>query len=215
LPRFLRNDPSISGKEGRNLSVGVGDTRVLFDLEAAGIEEQLERERMGYSFFQARDPNAKMRFSIAGREARRAWQDNQSDRLEKHLREIAIELIVAGEQQYRDGLIRHREWLIQRKNDLEERERQRQIEEERKRREREAQLQQQRIDHLLSLAEAMDKATRIRGFVARIQQANETAPEPMCPEDLASWSQWALMQANRIDPVVNGSYKMRPPESAA
>lgn len=182
---FCGMHPSISGKEGRNLSVVVGDSRVSFDVEAAGIEKQLERERMGYSF-EARDPNAKMRLSISGWESERSWQDSQDDRLEKHLREIAIELIVAGEQQYRHGVIRHREWLIQRKKDLEERERQRKIEDERKRREREAQMEKQRVDHLLRLAESMDKAARIREVVARIQEANRTSPHPMGSEELAS-----------------------------
>jgi hypothetical protein len=34
----------------------------------------------------------------------------------------------------------------------------------------------------------------------------------MTPEELMSWAQWALTQADRIDPVVNGSYKTRPSE---
>jgi hypothetical protein len=59
----------------------------------------------------------------------------------------------------------------------------------------------------------MDKAARIREFVTRIQEANKTAPDPMCSEELVSWSQWALSQADRIDPVVNDSYKIRLPES--
>jgi hypothetical protein len=167
---------------------------------------------MGYSF-QPRDSNAKMHLSISGWKSGRSWQDSQDDRLEKHLREIAIELIVAGEQQYREGVIRHREWLIERKKDLEERERQHKIEEERKRREREAQIERQRVDHLLRLAESMDKAARIREVVARIQEANRTAPNAMGSEELVSWSQWALSQADSIDPVLNGSYKVRPPES--
>ena len=69
------------------------------------------------------------------------------------------------------------------------------------------------MDHLLRQAEAMDKADRIREFVARIQEANKTRPDPMSGEKLASWSQWALSQADRIDPVVNGSYKTRPAEA--
>lgn len=118
---FCGTHPTISRKEGRNLSVLVGDTRVSFYLDAAGAEKQLERERMGYGF-QARDHDARMLLSISSWDSRRSWQDKQGDRIEKHLREIAIELIVAGEQQYRDGVIRRREWLIQRKKDLEERE---------------------------------------------------------------------------------------------
>src|SRR6266516_631436 len=78
-----------------------------------------------------------MRLAIGNGRSRetngRSWQDSEGDRVEKHMREIVIELIVAGEQQYRDGLIRHREWLIRYKAELEETERQRKLEEERKR----------------------------------------------------------------------------------
>jgi hypothetical protein len=211
---FCGMHPSISGKEGRDIAVVIGDTHVSFCLDAAGAEKQIERERQGYGF-QARDPKAKMRLSIAsGRshEASRTWQDSEDGLLEKHLREIAIELIIAGEQQYRDAVIRHREWQIQYKKDLDERERQRKIEEERKRREREARLEKQRVDYLLGQADAMHKAARIREFVARIQEANKIAPDPFSAEELTSWSQWARLQADRIDPAVNGSCKTRPTE---
>ncbi len=211
---FCGMHPSISGAAARDLSVVVGDTHVSFYVDAASSEKQIERERMGYGF-QGRDGMNKMRVSISswrGHEASRSWQDSEGDRVEKHLREIAVGLIVAGEQQHRDALVRHREWLIQYKKELEERERQRKIEEERKRRERLEKLEKRRVDHLLGQAEAMHKATQIRAYVAAIWEANKTAPEPMSADEINSWVQWALSQADRIDPVVNGSYKTRPTE---
>jgi len=48
--------------------------------------------------------------------------------------------------------------------------------------------------------------------VAAIWEANKTAPEPMSADEINSWAQWALSQAARIDPIVNGSYKTRPTE---
>src|SRR6185295_15548740 len=42
--------PSVSGKQGRDLSVVVGDRSVGFSLDAASAGKQLERERMGYGF---------------------------------------------------------------------------------------------------------------------------------------------------------------------
>jgi len=32
----------------------------------------------------------------------------------------------------------------------------------------------------------------------------------MSSEDLAEWSGWALAQADRIDPVISGTFKTRP-----
>jgi hypothetical protein len=199
--------PSVAGREGRHVTVVVGDTQVAFHLDAVGNEKQTEREQLGYGF-QVRDPNARMRLSISGWEAGRSWEDQKGDRIEKHLREIAGELIVAGEDQYRKGVIRHREWLIERKRKLEEQERQRRIEEERQRRERAAQLQKQRVDHLLAQVDALHKATLIRAFVNNVQEANKNVPNPMPDKELSSWSDWALLQANQIDPVLNGSYKV-------
>jgi hypothetical protein len=69
------------------------------------------------------------------------------------------------------------------------------------------------IRHLLGQAEAMHQAAQIRSYVAAIQEANKTAPQPMSEGELHSWTQWALSQADRIDPVVSGAYRTRPSES--
>jgi len=208
--------PSVSGKEGRDLSVVVGDRRVEFSLDAAGAGKQLERERMGYGF-QPRTSKDRMRLSLSSwrssQNSARTWQDEDGVRLESHLREIASELIVSGEQAYRDGLIHHREWFIKRKEEAQEEARKKKIEEERKLKERQAKLEQSRIRHLLGQAEALHQAAQIRSYVAAIQEANKTAPQPMSEGELHSWTQWALSQADRIDPVVSGSYRTRPSES--
>jgi hypothetical protein len=207
--------PSVSGKEGRDLSTIIGDQRVAFSLDGVRAEKQLERERRGYAF-QARDPKDQMRLSLvdwrSSADECRSWQDSGDDRLENHLREIAVELIVAGEQHHRDSAIHHREWRIQRRAELEEEERKQKIEEERKRREHQAKLEQARVEHLLSQAAAMHRAEQIRAYVAAIRDANKTAPDPMSDEELNSWAKWALAQADRIDPVVSGHYKTRPRE---
>jgi hypothetical protein len=211
---FCGMKPHISGKEGRDLSVVVGDTDVSFSLDAAGAEKQLERERNGYAF-QARDPKARMRLSQSHWRSPanvRTWEDREGDRLENQLREIVIDLIVAGEQQHRNGVIGHREWFIERKSAAEEKERQRKIEEERKRKEHQAKVEKLRVDHLLAQAELMRQAAQIRLYVAAIQNADKTAPEPMSADELESWSRWALAQADRIDPIISGSYKTRPSE---
>lgn len=90
-------------------------------------------------------------------------------KLEHHLPEIAIELIVTGEIFYRARLMHQREWLIERKTDLGREERERLAEEARLAEETRKKKEQDRIDHLLSQAHA---------------------------------------QADRIDPVKSGAYKI-------
>ena len=197
------------------MSVVIGDTHVSFSLDAAGSDKLTERERMGYAF-QARDARHKMRLSLnhwrSPQEKALSWQDLDGDRIENHLREIVMELIVRGEQSYRDSLIRHRERRIERQAQLQEQERKRKAEKERIAKERLAKLERLRVDHLLKQADAMRQAVQIRSYVAAIQETNKTAPQPMSDEELNSWTQWALAQADRIDPVISGAYKTRPPE---
>jgi hypothetical protein len=135
----------------------------------------------------------------------------EGDRLENHVREIVIELIVCGEQSYRDNLLHQHEWRVQRKAQLDEDERKRVLQVERQRKEEQTRLEQQRIEHLLSQADALHKAQLIRAYVAAVQKA-ETEAEQTSSEELKAWSAWALAQADRIDPVLNCAYKTRPPE---
>jgi hypothetical protein len=58
----------------------------------------------------------------------------------------------------------------------------------------------------------MHQAGQIRAYVAAIHEANKTAPQPMSADELDAWTQWAMAQADRIDPVLSGLYKTRPLE---
>jgi len=87
-------------------------------------------------------------------------------------------------------------------------------EEERRRHERQVRLEKARVDHLLGQAQALHQAGDIRDYVQRIRALNAHAPDPMTPEELECWSDWALTKADRIDPVVSGAYKPRSPEDS-
>jgi hypothetical protein len=207
--------PRLGGKEGRDTSVTVGSTHVSFALDSNAAAKLLERERQGYGFA-ARGAKDKMRLTVsrwwASEAAVPSWQDEPGVPLERRLREIAAALIVFAEQTLRDAALSSYAYRIQRKAELEEDRRKRQAEEERRRRERQARMEKARVDHLLAQAQALHQAGQIRDYVARIQALNAQAPDPMTPEELDSWSSWALAQADRIDPVVLGAYKNRPAE---
>ncbi|HUR35948.1 MAG TPA: hypothetical protein VM032_19230 [Vicinamibacterales bacterium] len=205
--------PHVGDKYGRDLSVTVGTTHVPLVLDSTAAAKQIERERQGYGFM-ARGPKDRMRLGIAhrwsGEKLGPSWEDEQGKPLERRLREIAAAIVVFAEQAVRDGALSAHAWRIKRKAELEEAERKRRAEEERRRRERIAKAEKARVDDLLSQARALEQAQQIRAYVESVRRLNATAPDPMSSEDLADWSGWALAQADRIDPVISGTFKARP-----
>lgn len=207
--------PRVSGKEGRDVSVTVGDTHVPLLLDAAGGAKQLERERHGYAFVPRGDKD-RMRLSVSAwwsaETDRPSWEDQPGSPVERHLREIAAAIIVFAEQSVRDSASYAHARRIERKAELEEAERARRAEEERRRQERLAQLEKARVDLLLAQADALSHAQQIRAYVDAVRTLNPQAPDPMPADELESWTRWALSQADRIDPVISGAYKHRPTE---
>jgi hypothetical protein len=110
--------------------------------------------------------------------------------LETRITEIAIQIILAAELQYREGVIRGYEWLVQRKAELEEEERERNRQAERAERERQKRLEQARIDRLLKSAAAFQQAGAIRKYVGAIR-ATQTDSAACSGEELERWCQWA------------------------
>ena len=112
---------------------------------------------------------------------------------------------MTAELQHREGAVRHHEWRVERKAQLEEEERRRQLEAERAERERRKRLEQARIDRLLKDAAAFQQANEIRKYVQAIRLV-QTQGCDSSPEALEQWSKWALAEADRIDPVIGGAF---------
>lgn len=203
--------PSATRKEGRDLGVKVGDHNVHFTLDDIAAKDD-----QSYLWL-ARDKKPAstcMRLHISGyklpQDIRQIWDDEDGDKIESHLPEIAVELIVAGEVFYRATQLHRHEWRVKRKAELEKKERERIEEEARKTEERRIRDEQARIDHLLAQSGALKQATEIRTYVQAILEANKSAPDPMSEAELKTWKEWALAQADRIDPVKSGAYKTFP-----
>lgn len=158
--------------------------------------------------------DTRMRLGISGYNLpegiRQIWDDEEGDKIENHLPEIAAELIVAGEVFYRATKLHRHEWRVKRKAELEKKEQERIEEEARKTEERRIRNEQAQIDNLLAQASALKQATEIRTYVQVILEANKNAPDPMSDAKLKAWQEWALAQADRIDPVKSGAYKTFP-----
>jgi hypothetical protein len=119
--------------------------------------------------------------------------------------EIAVQVILTAELQYREGSVRSYQWRVQRKAELEEEERERKRQAERAERERQKRQEQARVDRLLKSAGAFQQAREIRKYVEAIR-ATQTDNTTCSGEELERWSQWALAEAERIDPVVGGKF---------
>ena len=71
--------------------------------------------------------------------------------------------------------------------------------------ERQKKIEQARIDRLLRDAAAFQQAGEIRRYVEAIRLA-QSRNGMSSSEELERWSQWALAQADRIDPVMGGAF---------
>ena len=134
------------------------------------------------------------------------WNDADDARLETRVSDIAVDIAVLLEQEYRDRKVSGHEWLIRRRAELIEEARKAKIEAERKERERLEQLERERIDRLIGDADQLRRAQAIRAYVteATALHAAQTGIEDDAALD--RWRAWALAQADRTDPVKNGRF---------
>jgi hypothetical protein len=121
--------------------------------------------------------------------------------------DIAVELVVSGEIQYRESCERQYQWRVERRAQLEEEIRQRQDEAERQERERKIRLEKARIERLLQEASALRQANEIRAYVDAVRSANANSSDSVPQEELDIWAACALAQANRIDPIATGAFR--------
>lgn len=97
----------------------------------------------------------------------------------------------------------HRQWIIKQKAEAEAEQARRQKERERKERELQEKLARERVGRLLAQAKSLRRAKDIREYVdaalLRISEVKSSDAETR------EWAAWARREADRIDPVKNGS----------
>ncbi|MBR0899590.1 hypothetical protein JQ616_31955 [Bradyrhizobium tropiciagri] len=176
----------------RDICITIGRAHVHFTVEPIKSKKEGQKERLCLAFGAARDRA----------NSNRVWEDSDESRLEGELTEVLVEMLVSAELSYRGGLVRHREWIIERKRAAEAELRRRQEEAERKARELRERLERERIRRLLSQARALDRANQIRTYVesARLR----VAEIPMTKAEFEEWASWAEREADRIDPLKSG-----------
>lgn len=196
----MQGKPSINDREARSI-------HFTFYRQHVGV--RLARSNPARSGQRAEPGDVKLCLSIlenlGSDKARIAWQDNESRRLEGQITEIAIQLILTAEQQYRESAIRQYQWRLERKAELENEAKERRLKAESAEHERRKRLEQARTDRLLKDATAFEQAIAIRKYVEDIRLA-PSSHGACSPEELQRWSQWALAEADRIDPAVGGRF---------
>ena len=180
-----------------SFSVRVGHEDVAFELEP--ISGRGKRGDTG-----ERRPE-RLRFKIKtwpGRDdARAIWEDDDQGRIEGRLTAIAVEVLVSGEIEYREGVLANHRWRIERKRAMEQEARRKKEEAERRERERQAAIQKARVERLLAEADALRCAREIRTYVDEVRVENDRSSNPVAKEDVEAWAAWALHQADLVDPV--------------
>lgn len=176
----------------RDISITIGEIHTYFTIEAVGSRNS-QRERLRLALGMARNRVNASKF----------WEDNDSAPLKNQLTDILVEMLVGAETSYRDSLVRHREWVIEREAADEAELERRQEEAERQERELQAKLARERIGRLLGQAKALERANQIRAYVESV--SSRVAELSIARADFDRWADWALREADRIDPVKNGT----------
>lgn len=192
----------VRGRTGRDIVAGVGDTTIKLQLDHPSAKANHHGE------WKVREgPADDLRLTVgADRDRaegyRAVWEDGADGKLEDQLTAIALEIIVAGETEYRAGLHRGHAWAIERRVELAREVEKRRIEAEKQARERRAAAIKARREQLFGQAKDWRAAEDIRGFVASVlAQSAPTQPS----DDLAAWAGWALSEADALDPVTAGT----------
>jgi hypothetical protein len=199
----LGGKPTIRGREAR-------DIHLTFHHQHVGLTLDLPKSRTARGRGPDRaTPADQLCLAVlvgpGSQEVRSFWTDDEQGTLEARMTDIAVDVVLTAELQRRKSAVRRHEWRIERKAQIEEEDRKRQAEAERAERERQQRLEQARIDRLLKDAAAFQQATEIRHYVAALTpkvQANGGADM----EELERWRIWALAEADRIDPAIDGGY---------
>lgn len=186
----------VTGKTGRDLRVKIGDQWLAFSLD----HPKAKPDRWGEHQVQA-GPAGPLKFELKPRwdegVPRRVWADEEGRKLEDQLTEIVAAALLTGETEYRNLARSQHAWAIQRRTQNEAEIIKRRTEAEKQERERLEREAQERRNLLLSQANAWRTAMDIRGFVSAVLEQSALDGSG----SHKAWSDWALSEADRLDPV--------------
>jgi hypothetical protein len=107
-------------------------------------------------------------------------------------------MAVAGEHLHRKWLEQQAAWRRKQQEEAEREAQRRKVEAERRERERLAAIETAKRDMLRNDATAWREAADIRAYVEAVRRA------AALPVSVDGWTRWALLEADRIDPIASG-----------
>lgn len=190
-----------SGKNPQKFNVKVGATDVLISIDDPKAERSSWYGAADIAKAASSALVVKIDNGAAVEGIQTSWQDKPDDRVESHLTDVAVNVLVAGEHTCREKENSRYQWLVEYKAHLIERAKREKEEAEQAERERRIREEKARVDRLLSEAKALREAEEIRAYVASVRKLNENSMDPVSVDELTNWALWAMEQADRIDPV--------------
>jgi hypothetical protein len=165
----MNGKPSISFREGLDIGISFHQRYVHLALD----QPKQPNRRSRFQVAQPGPNETKLALSIrrgpCSEADRMTWQDDDEGKLETRMTEIAVEVILTAEIQYREMAVQQYQLRVERRAQLEEEERQRKLAVERAEKERLKGIEQARIDRLLRDAAAFQQAAEIRKYVETIR----------------------------------------------
>jgi hypothetical protein len=190
----------VRGDHARELKIYLGDMSISFEVDAVGqatkgrhrSREQGKADQRLYLSVET----GHHKVDVPTR-----WQEEAGAPLEKCITDIIVGLAVASAHLRRKWMAEHTAWLLKQKEEEERRQRELRAAAEKRERERLAAIEKAKRDALVNDARAWQDAALIRQYVAAVLSTNQNAENS---EVLGSWSNWALAEAQRIDPLTSG-----------
>jgi hypothetical protein len=206
----MNGDPWISFYKWRlNIGIGFGSRHHHPNIRLALVQLEQSNRRVRSVLAQSRSSGTKLALSILcgpNFEAERmTWQDDDEAEIETRMTEIAIEVILTAEIQYREVMNERYQLTVQRRIEIEEKLRQRKLAREHAEKKRLRKIERARISRLLRDAGAFKQANRIRNYVEAIR-SSQACDGSSATDEFERWKQWALAQADRIDPALGGAF---------
>jgi hypothetical protein len=194
------SNPSIRGREAREITIGIGNQHVSITLDR--IKPGNARAKSERNAQPSNPDRLRLEINryVEAPVICTAWQDSGDLTLEAQIQDIAVGIVVYAEHQHRASAIHHYQWLVDQKAKKEEEARARAAEAARLAEERRLALEKQRLDQLTAEAMALRQAAEIRAYVAAMRSAG-TSRAPANQQRLDAWAEWALVQADKIDPL--------------
>ncbi len=150
------------------------------------------------------------------REVGDTWQDEDGNRLESKIAEIAAAIIVAGEAKFRRRLREDEERAEQERIERERKAEEARREREQRRLQRIRELNEQRVTDLRTSGELLRAARDLRTLVGEVREAMVDRAD-VDAATLEAWASWALQEADALDPILSGQVlkHLRPPDLPA